>query len=330
MPSSDARFVLAIASALAVALVSTRTASAQPANGFAVERYYPSAPGAGWLVMDTLDMHGELGGAFSAVGDYASAPLRITEGGQQLAVVSREAMLDIGAAVTHQWWRLYLNLDSPLVLKGESGTLGTTTFAAPSVDLSSHPDAFADARLGFDARLIGDASSSFRAGAGAQLLIPIGTQADYDTDGTYRAMVRGLIAGDVGRASYAAQLGVHVRPLNDADVPGSPRGSELLFGAAGGVRTRLGSCTDVVVGPELFGATAFRSLFAAGETSLEALLSARVEGMAGHGMQVRIKLGVGAGLATSLGTPAWRAVVGVEAFNRSLLKRVKAAGTHPP
>jgi hypothetical protein len=41
-------------------------------------------------------------------------------------------------------------------------------------------------------------------------------------------------------------------------------------------------------------------------------------------MQVRVKLGVGPGLATNLGTPDWRAVLSVEAFNRSLAKVKRA------
>ncbi|HET9156756.1 MAG TPA: hypothetical protein VFN91_08825, partial [Myxococcaceae bacterium] len=36
-----------------------------PVQGFDAERFAPSAPGAGWFVMDSLDMHGELGGALS-------------------------------------------------------------------------------------------------------------------------------------------------------------------------------------------------------------------------------------------------------------------------
>ncbi len=32
------------------------------AQGFAVERFYPSAPGGGWMVMDDLSMRGRFGG----------------------------------------------------------------------------------------------------------------------------------------------------------------------------------------------------------------------------------------------------------------------------
>ena len=315
MPSSER-----LAVAVAIVLATTATARAQPQPGYAVERLSPSAPGAGWLVMDTLDMQGELGGAFAATIDYAHDPLNISSGSQQLAVVSRESMLDIGAAVTHKWWRLSVDFATPVVIKGDSGSIGGTSFVAPNVDLGANPDTFADARIGFEARLVGDATSAFRAGAGAELFVPSGHVSDYDTDGTYRAMLRGLVAGDVGRFTYAAQLGVHIRPLDDSPLPDSPRGSELVFGAAAGARVAVCSCTDVIVGPEIFGATAFHAMFAGGTTSLEALMSARMEGTARTGRQLRVKLGVGAGLATSLGTPDWRAVLGVELFGRSVAK----------
>src|SRR5271156_2642555 len=63
----------------------------QQAQGFDLERLYTSSPGGGWFVMDSLDMHGNLGGALSLVTSYARNPLRVTNGNQQLAVVSDEA-----------------------------------------------------------------------------------------------------------------------------------------------------------------------------------------------------------------------------------------------
>jgi hypothetical protein len=310
--------------ALAVVVAISSTAHAQ--TGYALERFEPSAPGAGWLVMDALDMTGALGGAMSATVDYAHDPLDVSQAGQQVAVVSRQAMLDLGAGVTYAWWRLYVDFSTPIVIEGHDGSVGGTAFLAPDVTLSSSPDVQADARLGFDARLVGDATSSFRAGASAQLFVPSGHQADYETDGNVRALLRGLVAGDLGRFTYAGELGVHIRTLDEAPVPDAPRGSELWFGAAAGLRTRVAPCEDLIIGPEVFGATAFRDLFVAGATSLEALLSARAEGTARTGTQVRFKLGLGAGLATSLGTPDWRIVAGIEAFSRSISKN-KHAGT---
>jgi hypothetical protein len=288
--------------------------------GFAVERLYPSAPGGGWWVMDTLDMHGGPGGAIALSLGYAGRPLRVTDGVKHLAVVSDQAFADIGFAVTWRRWRFYLNLDAPIAIRGQSGSVGDYSFAAPSVDFASHPDRLVDARFGVDVRIVGGPASRFRLGAGVQLLPPNLSaergRADYDTDGTFRGMLRVLVAGDVARFSYASHVGVHIRPLDDAPAPGSPHGSELLFGAAAGAKFRAFGMA-LVVGPELFGATAFRDFFGANYTAVEALLAGRLEGTRDDRLQLRVKLGVGGGLHQRFGAPEWRIVVGVEMFNRN-------------
>jgi hypothetical protein len=309
---------------VAITLAAAWTSNAhaqQQAQGFAVERFYPSAPGGGWLVMDTLDMRGGIGGAAGLTISYAHDPLRIatTNGSQHLTVVSDEALADFGFAATYGRFRLYLNLDAPLVMSGQSGTVGDYSFTAPTGNPSATPDALADARVGFDARLAGDAKSAFRLGAGAQLYVPFtGDASNYLTDGTYRAMGRLLFAGDVGSFTYAAQLGVHIRPRDDAPAPG-PQGSELLFGVAAGARIAVPGLqnTSVIVGPEVYGASAFRSFLGTDGTALEGLLSGRLEGTADDGRQYRLKLGVGAGLNPHFGEPEWRFVIGIELFDHS-------------
>jgi hypothetical protein len=187
--------------------------------------------------------------------------------------------------------------------------------------LSAGPDILTDVRVGFDARILGDPKGPFRLGAGAQLYIPSANEdpAEYVTDGTPRAMGRVLFAGDVGMLTYAGQLGVHVRPRDDSPAPGAPHGSELLFGAAAGARVpNLGhGSTALVIGPEVYGASAFRSLFGTDATALEGLLTTRLEGTADDGPQVRVKLGIGAGLDARFGEPEWRVVFGVELFDHS-------------
>jgi len=302
--------------AIAASLCWAPAARAQ--QGFAVERFYPSAPGGGWFVMDDLSMRGGLGGVAALTGGYALAPLRVTAGTQSLAVVSDQAFANIGLGVTLDRFRLYLDLTSPLAIEGKSGTVGSYQFTAPSVDVANPPDLVSDARVGFDARILGDPKGPFRLGAGAQLLIPNGNRSDYDTDGTVRTMLRLLFAGDVGHFTYAAQLGVHVRPLDDSPTPGSPAGSELLFGAAAGASIPLdqGGRTVLVVGPEVYGETAFRTFFGGETTGVEALMTGRVEGTGDDGPQLRVKLGTGGGLAPSFGAPEWRIVFGVELFDR--------------
>lgn len=286
----------------------------QQADGFAVERLYQSSPGAGWFVMDDLDFSGRLGGAVSLTSGYARNPLVITgpDGKQKLAVVSEEAFVDFGAAITHDRFRGYIDFPVPLLLSGTSGTLGEYQFTAPSVSFGTNPDTVSDPRIGFDIRLLGEPGGSLRLGAGAQLIFASGNRADYVTDDKYRAMFRILAAGDAGKFTGAGQLGVHVRTLNDAPVPGSPNGSEFLYGISGGRRFAGSNGWAVVAGPEIFGETAFRTFFS-GETGTEALLTARFE-YTGTSRNLRIKLGVGHALVQDFGAAQWRIVFGVEMF----------------
>lgn len=198
--------------------------------------------------MDDLDISGRLGDAIALSSGYAQNPLVITgpDGKQVLAVVSEEAFLDIGAAITYDRFRGYINFPMPLLLSGTSRTLGQYQFTAPSVSLGTTPDTISDPRIGVDVRLLGEPGRLLRLGAGARLIFPSGSRADYLSDARYRAMFRFLAAGDAGAYTYAGQLGVHVRPLNDAPVPGSPNGSEFLYGISGGAQVRraqwLGGC----------------------------------------------------------------------------------------
>ena len=106
---------------------------------------------------------------------------------------------------------------------GTSGTLGPYQFTAPSLTLGTNPDTVSDTRIGFDVRLFGEPGGLLRLGAGAQGYIPSGNRADYVTDARYRGMFRFLAAGDAGAFRYAGQLGIHVRSLNEAPVPGQSK-----------------------------------------------------------------------------------------------------------
>jgi hypothetical protein len=300
-------------------------ALAQPqAQGFAVERFYPSAAGGGWFVMDTLDMHGGLGGALGITGGYALNPLRVPNGSEHLAVVAHEAFTNFDLAVTYDRFRFYLDLTAPLVLSGNSGSAGGSTFTAPSFNLGGDPDTLSDPRLGFDARVVGEPASAFRLGLGAQLLVPSGANPEYITDGTYRAMGRVLFAGDLDWFSYAGQLGVHVRPFDESPTPQGPQGSELLFGVAGGLKLPVSDGARVVIGPEIYGETALKAFFGGPTTGVEALLTSRIEGTGDDGQQLRVKLGTGGGLDPQFGAPQWRLVIGLEVFDHSARATPKA------
>ena len=83
----------------------------------------------------------------------------------------------------------------------------------------------------------------------------------------------------------------------------------------------LGGPAAFVVGPEVYGATAFRSFLGASGTALEGLLSGRLEETADRGPQLRIKLGTGAGIDPRFGAPEWRVVFAIEVFDHSTTLR---------
>jgi hypothetical protein len=316
---SSSRRLLGVALLAALTAPAAR-ASAQQARGFALERFYPSPAGAGWFVMDDLDLRGGLGGAMALTAGYARNPLRLDDGLQQLAVVSSQAFANFGLAATYDRWRVYLDVRMPLAIEGQSGTIGGAVYTAPRVTLASNPDTLSDPRLGVEARFYGAPGGRLRLGASAELIAPNGERSDYDTDGTFRAMLRALAAGDVGRFRYAGQLGVHLRPLDEGGIPGSPRGSELLFGAAGGAQLHAwgGGALAFILGPELSGATAFGALFGSTTTAFEGILTGRLEGTAPHGQALRLRLGAGGGINQDFGAPEWRILVTIETFNRDL------------
>jgi hypothetical protein len=331
MPSSSVVRSASAAAVLLAVLTAPRGARADnPPQGFALDRLYLSAPGAGWLVMDDLAMHGSLGGVVAFTAGYAHNPLRVSAGSHALTIVSDQATADLGLALTLDRFRFYVNMDAPLVTLGQAGTIDGTTFVTPKLDLGMQPDTLADGRVGVDVRLVGSHESRFRLGLGAQLFVPNGPRTTsnldgsysgcaYSTDGDYRAMLRALVAGDLGGMSYAAHLGVHLRQVDEPSTPGNPRGSELLFGAAAGSKIPLApkGATLLVVGPEVWGETAFKSFFGGSTTGIEGLVSARLEHGGDDGPLLRVKLGVGGGLDSGFGAPDFRATVGVELSDRT-------------
>jgi hypothetical protein len=286
----------------------------QQIPGFAVERFYPSAPGAGWFVMDDLNLQGGIGGAIEVSGGYARNPLEVRDSSGKLrALVSEEAFVDVGVAATYRRYRVYLDFPMPVLAAGNDVTLGPYQIPAPALSLGTNPDTIADPRLGFDVLLFGNPGGRLRLGAGAQLIFPSGERSNFLSDARYRGMFRFLLAGDFGPYSYAGQLGVQIRPLNDSIIPGGPDGNELLFGIAAGRKFASRGRWALIVGPEIYGEKGFHSF--ANNAGAEAQLTARLE-RTGSGPGIRIKLGAGHAMVQEFGTPEWRLVYGVGLFGR--------------
>ncbi len=297
-----------------VSLFAPFTYADQAAQGFALQRFYSSAAGAGWLVMDALDMHGDWGAAIQLTNDYAKNPLTLSG----LTVVSAQDYINLGVAVTYQRYRLYLDIPSPAYIKGNSGSAAGYSYNAPSVDWAAEPDTISDLRIGFDARIFGEFNSPFRMGLGGQVYLasgpnPEGNRADYDSDAGNRAMFRLLAAGDQGQFTYAAQVGIHLRSLNDYPTPGSPEGNEFLLGVAAGIKLSVGAQgQSLIAGIETYESTAFQHLFYASASAIEALISCRYEAAPQDNRQFKFKLGAGPGINPQFGAAEWRAVLAVE------------------
>lgn len=273
----------------------TSPAGAQQPTGFAVERFYPSAPGSAWFVLDNLAFgDGRLGGAIRLVNSNAIDPLGSSKG----ALVSNESILNFGASVTYKRFRIYTELPVPYYLNG-SGDL------APALNAGTNPDTVADPRLGVDVLLAGKPGGPLRFGAGAQLIFPSGDRSQFLSDARYRAMFRGIAAGDQGPWSYSLMAGVHVRPLRNTLIAGGPVGNEFLYGAGFGRRIWSSGKWSAFLGPEFFGEAATS---AAGS---EGLMTARWE-HAEAKRTVRVRLGAGHALVHQFGTPAWRVLASVE------------------
>jgi hypothetical protein len=283
----------------------------QPITGFAVERFYPSAPGGGWFVMNDLNISGGFGATAELISSYAREPLEITSANSTpLTVVSNEVVVDVGVAATYNRYRVYLNIPMPALVSGNSGALGPYQWSGPSVSLGTNPDTISDLRLGFDMRFLGKPGDLLRLGLGAQAIFPTGIRADYVSDGRYRGMLRFLTAGDAGAFSYASQFGIHIRTLNDAPVPDSPNGNEFLFGASAGRTLNTHAGWRMILGPEIYGATAFASFFSRPQTGIEGLMTMRLE-QNDKESNLRVKIGVGHGLVQHFGAPEWRIAAAV-------------------
>src|ERR1700730_11384211 len=135
------RQIAVLPMALAMSTVwSLRAEAQQQPQGFAVERFYPSAAGGGWFVMDDLNIDGGFGGAVALTTGYARKPLEITspDGTRHLSPVSDEAFVDVSVAATYHRYRVYLNFPMPLLVTGTKGTVGSYQPSAPAVDIGNN------------------------------------------------------------------------------------------------------------------------------------------------------------------------------------------------
>ncbi len=295
------RVLLAAASALSLSL-SPAAASAQQAEGYAVNRYEPSERGSDWFASESLDFRGQVRPALGLIGDYSHRSLVIynPDGSVRAPVLDHDFIVHAGVAVVFvERLRLGLSLPIQAYADGRSGRLNGITYAAPASS-----SGIGDLRISGDVRLLGEYGEPFRAALGVALWAPTGDKAQYMSDGEIRFSPRLMIAGDVSAFTYALKGGFIYHSRNES-FAGSPIGNEVQLSAAAGLRVAEGR---VVIGPELFGTTYTDSGFKTRSTPLEALLG--IHALATP--DLRIGAGVGTGLTRGYGAPVVRALLGIE------------------
>jgi OmpA-OmpF porin, OOP family len=292
---------LLLVPAVLLALQGTAAAQQQtPTTGFALDQFNPSERGSEWFVLDTLDLRGNWRPALGVVGEYAYRPLVIynPDGSIRVVPVSDQFALHLGGSLVFKE-RLRVGFDLPLFLGqgGDSGSVngfGVVRPTGPGVG---------DLRLGADLRLVGEYGGPFTAALGFQLFVPTGKASLYDGDGEVRALPRLSAAGDLGMFVYGATVGVLAKAAG-GDFAGNPNGSQLVLGASAGLRL---IDKKLVVGPELYGATAFNGFFDKESSPLEGLLGAH------YSLEpFRLGAAVGPGLSRGYGSPAARVVGSIE------------------
>ena len=290
-------------SALVVGL--SRTAHAQAAPGFVLNRFEPSERGSEWFVADTLDLRGAVRPALGVVADYGHNPyvLLNPDNSENTKLVANQFFVHLGGSLV-LFDRLRIGASIPLAIVQDSSTTGASVAGQRVV--GSNSGGFGDLRLAADLRLAGTYGDAFTLAFGGRVWAPTGDATKLLGDDAVRIGPRLAAAGDVGALAYALSLGATYRANSDK-VAGHPTGSEVNFGAALGARVLD---KKLLIGPEVWGSSVVSesSAFFGERTTPLALLGS------GHytAGDFRLGLGAGPGLSHAAGTAAFRAVASLE------------------
>ena len=287
--------------AFVVVLGLAATSGTARAQGYVLDRFDPSERGSEWFPGDSLDLRGKVRPAVGFVGVFAHRPLVVSSGGvTTTAIVAQSWVVHAGGSVVLMD-RVRLGFDLPVALyqTGTSAVVGTDFVKAPQ-----DATALGDLRLGATVRLLGTFGDAFTGAVGALLDVPTGSPASYTGDGLVRAGAQLAVAGDVGTFTYAAGVGVHLRP-EIAGPAAEGVGTEVRFNAAAGLRVLGG---HMLLGPEVFGAIVVSNAANAvtpRSTPLEVMMGAHLT-LGRAWTMIRIGAGAGGGVTHGLGTPGAR------------------------
>jgi outer membrane protein OmpA-like peptidoglycan-associated protein len=303
---------LPFAALAALALFSASTASAQQANGYAVNAFNPAEKGSDWFENESLDLRGQLRPAIGILGDYASNEILFKnyDGSTLGSVVSNQFYLHLGASlVIAERLRLGLNIPFAAYQNGEAlapqsaGALNGVNAAGATYN-PPNKGALGDIRVGADLRLLGEYRDAASLAIGAQVFLPTGFQDQYTGDGKVRVDPRLILAGDLWDVlAYSARIGFDFRGQNEV-FAGTQLGNQLTGGLAVGLRGLDG---HLLVGPELSGATLLSKMFKGPTSPGELILGAHYQWS-----DWRVGLGAGGGIEDAYSSPSFRLVGGIE------------------
>lgn len=302
---------LALVLASGLLLVQSLANAAPTSTGFALDRYQPAAAGSDWFQAESLDLRGKLRPGLGLVGNYSYQPLVVLDSaGEEVdAVVRYQFFYHLGAHLV-LYERLRLAASLPLVLYSVGGQgLLSEVAGIQNVALSSYSGSgVGDARFSADLRIVGEYGGPFTLALGTRVFAAIGQETKFTSDGLARVSGRLMAAGQLGKFTYATEMGLLWHAERD-DFVGQPFGTDLTFGAAAGLSLMDGS---IHLGPELMGSTVVSDSgtgFLEGtSTPIELDFGAKFL-LAGA---IRLGAAIGTGLTSGLGTPKLRLLASLE------------------
>lgn len=297
---------LALALSLGAALVSAAcpARAEAPNGGIALEQLRPAPAGDSFVALPSPAVVGHLVPRALVVFDFASRPLVLSHGSEQLAVVGRQAFLQVGASLA-LWDRLLVGVNLPvaLVQGGDSPSVASAqklTFSSPTS--AQIGDLRVDARV----RLFGDNGAPFQIATSASLHLPTAPSDSFAGEGAVRLEPDLVLGGRVRRFVWSASAGALFRA---SDNP-------ALFTWGAGAGYVLGD-ERAQLGAEIFGGTPLqdRSLVLGKvpvgswgtATGAELLADARLRLIGG----LTLGLAGGPGLSKAIGTPAFRVLASI-------------------
>ncbi|MEB2322927.1 MAG: OmpA family protein [Sorangiineae bacterium] len=287
-----------------LAAASSLLSSQARADGLPLDRFDPAPAGDRMFGVPSPFVAGHLRPHIAAYLDYARMPLvlRNTESGDKAGnVVSDQLFLHLNATLP-LFDRLALSINVPFAL-AQAGDAPGQAGALPAVGGAE----LGELRAGLRLRLLGEYQDAFQLGLGGYAWFPTGDSDGYVGNGSVRGMPQLLLGGRTDRIVWSAAAGPQFRAgqsfANVSD------GTQINVGA--GIGFLLGSRKQFQVGPEAYAAFTVKSDEKAQHddfarsSNLEVLLDGRWRVVD----DVELGLGVGPGLTSGLGTPAFRGVL---------------------